>query len=66
MALRRTRPTAGRHADGSASATATADDMSEASERFGDEAWTRLGDLLVARTKVTSPQIGRASCRERV
>ena len=64
MALRRTRPTAARHADGGASATATADDMSEASERFGDEAWTRLGDLLVARTKVTSPQVAEALLRQ--
>src|SRR5438132_10466652 len=40
VALRRTRPAAGRHADGGAGATATAAEVSVPEQTFGDDAWT--------------------------
>jgi len=65
VALRRTRPTAGRHSgDGTPASVAAAADLVTASEVDGEDSWTRLGDLLVARTRVTSPQVAEALLRQ--
>jgi type IV pilus assembly protein PilB len=64
VALRRTRPDTGRHADGG-NATATAADLALPRQGDGGEdSWTRLGDLLVQRTRVTSPQVAEALLRQ--
>jgi type IV pilus assembly protein PilB len=65
VALRRTRPAEGRHADGGTNGSATAADVAVPRQAPStDEAWTRLGDLLVARTRVTSPQVAEALLRQ--
>src|SRR5882724_4613539 len=60
MAIRRGKPATGRHAS---AAAAAAQDAAESLPRHAepvDGRWTRLGDILVTRTKVTSSQVAEA------
>jgi type IV pilus assembly protein PilB len=61
VALRRTRASTGQHAaDGTGAAVAAADVAATFDADRPEDSWTRLGDLLVARTRVTSPQVAEA------
>jgi type IV pilus assembly protein PilB len=59
VTLRRTKPTVGRHAGGGSDAAGAAELPVQRQDQ-GNESWSRLGDLLVSRTKVTSSQVAEA------
>src|SRR5947208_8240630 len=59
MALRRGIPASGRHTGAAASQAATAVPLPQQSGPV-DGSWTRLGDILVARTRVTYSQVAEA------
>jgi type IV pilus assembly protein PilB len=64
VALRRTRTSTAQHAADGTGAVAAAEAAATYDGDGADDSWTRLGDLLVARTKVTSPQVAEALLRQ--